>query len=54
LRKYSIAILFLNDFVKENSNGKIACKNIKGASRNRNANKTAVLFRRSNYGFIVG
>jgi len=33
---------------------KIASKNIKRALRNRNANKTAALFRRSNYVFIVG
>jgi len=36
---------------------KIASKNIKGALCNRNANKLnkiAVLFRRSNYVFIVG
>jgi len=33
---------------------KIASKNIKGALRNKNAKKTAVLFRRSNYVFIVG
>jgi len=32
---------------------KIASKNIKSAVRNRNVNKTAVLFRRSNYVFIV-
>jgi len=32
----------------------IAYKNIKRALRNRNANKTTVLFRRSNYVFIVG
>jgi len=33
---------------------KITSKDIKRALRNRNANKTAVLFRRSNYVFIVG
>jgi len=33
---------------------KIASKNIKRALRNRNANKTAVLFGRSNNVFIVG
>jgi len=41
-----------SDF-KENLNGKIAVKNIKGALRNRSSNKTAVLLR-SNYVFIVG
>jgi len=53
VRKYSIAIGFLNDLVEENLNEKIAFKNIKRALRNRNANKTAELFR-SNYVFIVG
>ena len=53
MRKYSIAIGFLNDFVEENLNEKIASKNIKRALRNRNANKTAELFR-SNFVFIVG
>jgi len=33
---------------------KIASKNIKRALRNRNANKTTVLFRTSNYVFIAG
>jgi len=33
---------------------KTASKNTKRALRNRNSKKTAVLFRRSNYVFIVG
>jgi len=33
---------------------KIAAKSSKRAVRNRNANKTAVLFRRNSYVFIVG
>jgi len=33
---------------------KITAKNTKGALRNRNANKTTVLLRRSNCVFIVG
>jgi len=33
---------------------KITSKNTKRALRNGNANKTTVLFRRSNYVFIVG
>ena len=53
MRKYSIAIGFLNDFVEENINEKIASETIKRALRNRNANNTAELFR-SNYVFIVG
>jgi len=32
----------------------IASKNVQRALRSRNANKTAVLYRRSNYVFIVG
>jgi len=33
---------------------KIASKNVKRALRNKNANKTTVLIRRSNYAFIAG
>jgi len=48
----SVAILFLNDFVK--LNGKNHIQKHKRALRDRNANKATVLLRRSNYVFVVG
>jgi len=48
LLHYSIEIWFLNDFVKENESEKNQIRNTKRVSLNRNANKTAVLLRRSN------
>ena len=54
MRKYSIGIRFLNDFAKENKNGKIPSKNTHRALHNRNTNKTTALLshRRNAYAFI--
>jgi len=56
MHKYSKAIRFLNDFIQENSNGKITSKNTNRVLRDTNADKTTVLFRhlRNNYILIVG